>query len=528
METGLLSQAPPKADRDPLVKDLGQNGGLWAPVEKFAIPVAMLVSLIAFVRYAAYASRRLWFDEVYTATVALQPEWIDVWNAFRTAVDFQPPLFSYTTRISWMLFGHNELALRMPQLLGVIVFAWCLLFFIGKRLGYAFGLSAMILALVTDLEFYSGHARPYGMLLAACGLAMLAWRNAVENPKRRVALPLFAASLSAIVATHAYALIAVAMFALAEGVRWFVTRRPDWKLWFCFLPPALPLSLYFFPLHVVKSGGGGVGPSKWVHWNSVPTFYWFFFHDRLPLLFLIGVLFVGLALLRKGAKPRINGLPVHEIALAVALAVSPVFCVAMAMVVTNYYWAQYSIYAIGGIVVLVIVLLDAVGPSRRITSLMLLAVSFILFGLDQLYVKFDRNAMQQRDAELEIPFNRLPAGAPLVIASGLSLLPADVYSSDTDLARTYYLMDSEAANKYTGCTFFEFGPPFTSYHHFRTHLVAYNDFLKTHRKFFVYGSYSYHDDWQIRKLIDDGAKIVKMGKYAGESADNYLLQVELP
>ena len=120
METGLLSQASTKADRDPLAKDLGQTGGLWAPVEKFAIPVAMLVSLIAFVRYAAYASRRLWFDEVYTATVALQPEWIDVWNAFRTAVDFQPPLFSYTTRISWMLFATHT-TLSVPALTGTIL-----------------------------------------------------------------------------------------------------------------------------------------------------------------------------------------------------------------------------------------------------------------------------------------------------------------------------------------------------------------------------------------------------------------------
>jgi Dolichyl-phosphate-mannose-protein mannosyltransferase len=90
--------------------------------------------------------------------VALQPALRDVWNAYAAAVDFQPPLFVYVTRFSWLLPGRNELALRMPQILGVILFSWCLFFFVGKRLGLIFGLSAMILPLVTNLVFYAGQA----------------------------------------------------------------------------------------------------------------------------------------------------------------------------------------------------------------------------------------------------------------------------------------------------------------------------------------------------------------------------------
>src|SRR5579864_6922528 len=92
-------------------------------LEKSALPLAVLVTLIAFLRYCAYSSRRLWFDEIYSSIVALQPNWSDVWNAFRLGVDLQPPLFYYTTRISWMLLGRNELALRMPEILGVLLFS---------------------------------------------------------------------------------------------------------------------------------------------------------------------------------------------------------------------------------------------------------------------------------------------------------------------------------------------------------------------------------------------------------------------
>ena len=128
---------------------------------------------------------------------------------------------------SWLLLGRNELALRFPEILGIILFSWCMYFFVAKRLGALFGLSAMILPLVTQLEFYAGEARPYGLLLGFCGLALLAWRNAVESPQRRVALPLFATTLALLVATHAYAIFTVSMFAAAETARCLKNRRRE-------------------------------------------------------------------------------------------------------------------------------------------------------------------------------------------------------------------------------------------------------------------------------------------------------------
>jgi hypothetical protein len=499
-------------------------------VERSAIPIAVLVSLIAFYRYAAYGSRRLWFDEIYTFTVALQPKWVDVWNAFRRAVDLQPPLFSFLTRISWMLFGRNELALRMPEILGTILFSWCIFFYIRKRLGSGLGLAAMVLSLVTDLEFFSADARPYGLVMGACGLAMLAWRNAVDNPRLRLARPLFAASLALMVATHAYAVTIVAMFAIAELFRYTRTRRPDWSLWVGFLVPSLPMTLYWFPYHTVKAikGGGVSNGTKIATWNAVPGFYLYFFNDRILMLLLLGVLLVGFILLRTGRKPRTEGMPAHEIALAAALALSPFFCVALAMLVTNYYLYRYSVYAIGGLVILATLLIDAVAPSRRAASAALLTVALLLFGMDPLRIDFSRESMKKKDLEMEVPFAAIPKDAPLVIASGMTLLPADMYSSAADLARTYYLLDPELSIKYTGSTTFNFGPPFTDFYHFRTHLEPYRSFVREHKKFWVYGPYAYMDDWQVQKLKDDGARIVEKGRYAGLVADNFLLEVELP
>jgi hypothetical protein len=503
--------------------------GFHTLVEKCAIPLAACITLITLLRSIALSSRRLWFDEIYTSTVALQPTLRGVWEAYAAAVDFQPLLFSYVTRLSCLLLGRNEVALRMPQILGVLVFSWCLFYFVRKRVGSVFGLSAMILPLVTNLVFYAGQARPYGMLLGACGLALLAWRNAVGDQRRRTALPLFALSLAGIAACHAYAIVAVFAFALAELFRCFGRKRADWRVWICFFAVVPPLVLYWFPMHAVKVSGRVVlGPTKWVHWGNIPAFYEFFFRHRELLLISTIALFAGLVLLRVRPQPPVGGMPSHEVVLMVALAVSPAFSVILAMLVTKFYVVRYSIFALAGVVVLAILAIDWVAPDRRVASGMLLVVSIALFGLEQMRPAFSMEGMKKRDAGLEVPFHLLPANTPLVIASGLALLPTDIYASDADLANTYYLMDRAADIQYTGSTIFDFGPPFTDYYHFRTHLVDYSTFIATHKRFMVYGPYNYEDDWQVRKLKDDGAKFVEKGKYSGENSDNYLLEVRLP
>ena len=183
-----------------------------------------------------------------------------------------------------MLLGRNELALRFPEIFGVILFSWCMYFFVGKRLGRAFGLTAMILPLITDLELYAGEARPYGMMLGVCGLALLAWRNAVENPRRRLALALFAMSLALIAGTHAFGIVPVSVFAVGELARYLKTRRPDTRLWLCFLAVIPPMALYWFPLQAIQEVV--VGPEKWAHWSDFPFFYQRFFINRVGLLVL--------------------------------------------------------------------------------------------------------------------------------------------------------------------------------------------------------------------------------------------------
>jgi hypothetical protein len=504
----------------------GTSRGVCSLLQKGAIPLGLCVSLVALLRFVTYSSRRLWYDEIYTAIISLQPTWMDVWKSYCGGLDMQPPLFFGATRVSALLLGNNELALRFPEMLGVIIFSWCMYFFVAKRMGILFGLSAMILPLVTDLEFYAGEARPYGMLLAFSGLALLAWRNAIENPRRRIALPLFAASQALVAATHAYAILTVAVFAAAELVRYFQKRTADWPLWTCFLAASLPLPLYWFGLKTAK--GIVVGPKMLAHWSDFPLYYHFFFRNRIGLLVLFGLLVIGLSMLRRGSKPRLAGFPLHEAALAGMLAVFPIFNITLAVLINQRFFPRYSIFGMAGIVILAIVLVDALAPSRQVASLALFILSVFLFGMDQLRESFNPEKVKTRDAELAVPYGSVPAGTPLVIASGNSFMPAEMYGSDSDLARTFYLTDRAASLAYSGSTIFDTLPNLEKFHPFRGHFADYRTFLREHKKFYAFGPYVYCDAWQIQKLIDDGARVINKGRYAGELTDNFLFEVEVP
>jgi hypothetical protein len=525
MET--LLQIPPQ-----LAPEEVSSGGdtassrFYSLLEGCAIPIGACVSLVAFLRFLTFSSRRLWFDEIYTAIITLQPTWADVWKAYSGGLDMQPPLFFGVTRVSTLLLGGNELALRFPEILGVLIFSWCMFFFVGKRMGVIFGLSAMILPLVTDLEFYAGEARPYGMLLAFGGLALLAWRNAIESPRRRVALPLFALSLALVAASHPYAIVTVAMFALAELARYLQKRRADWPLWTCFLAALLPLPFYWFGLQTAK--GIIISPRRSAHWGDFLDFYHFFFRNRIGLVVLFGLLTIGLSLLRRSPKPRVTGFPLYEVVLAGILAVFPIFNITLAVFVTKLFFSRYSIFGMAGIVIVAILLVDAVAPSRRVASLALLFLSVFAFGMDQLRESFNPEKIKTRDAELAVPYTSVPAGMPLVIATGMAFMSAEMYGSDSDLARTFYLTDSAASLKYSGSTIFDTLPNLSKFHQFRAHFVDYRTFRREHKKFFAYGPYVYCDAWQVQKLIDDGARVVRKHRYPGELTDNFLFEVELP
>src|SRR5262245_65490298 len=136
----------------------------------------------------------MWNDELFTFYTSRLPKVSDIWGALLTGADQIPPLFHLITRAAFALFGVNSLSVRLPEVLGFWVMSLCLFRFVSKRSSALYGFAAMLVPLITVAYDYAYEARPYGLVLGFCGLALLCWQSAAEGHYRK--LPLIGLAVS--------------------------------------------------------------------------------------------------------------------------------------------------------------------------------------------------------------------------------------------------------------------------------------------------------------------------------------------
>ncbi|MGH9852980.1 MAG: glycosyltransferase family 39 protein, partial [Blastocatellia bacterium] len=228
----------------------------------------------------------LWNDELYTLYIARLPGLSDVWAALSTGAEQLPPFFYVITRASLALFGPNDQAIRLPEVIGFWVMGLCLFRFVSKRAPAVYGFLAMLFPLVTEAYYYASEARPYGLVLGFSALALLCWQSATERDSRLLSLAGLAVSLAAAVSCHYYAVFVFAPLAFAEAVRFLSRRRPDWAVWAAFGLGVTPL-LAFLPLIQRAMSYSSTFWSK-PRWMAIPDFYYFLLAPAaLPLMALL-------------------------------------------------------------------------------------------------------------------------------------------------------------------------------------------------------------------------------------------------
>src|SRR4051794_11209961 len=91
----------------------------------------------------------LWFDEIFTFTVANQPGLQGVWTALVNGAENNAPLDYVLRHLSLSLPIQTELALRLPSLISFAVFCSCMYVFVRRRAGWMAGLCAFTIPLAT-------------------------------------------------------------------------------------------------------------------------------------------------------------------------------------------------------------------------------------------------------------------------------------------------------------------------------------------------------------------------------------------
>lgn len=189
-----------------------------------------------------------WLDETGTA-------WLTQGSLFDTmgrAVRYQggAPLFLALEWIVRRVAGLDEVALRLPSVLGMGAAAW-FVFALGRRLydAWAGAFAAVFLVSLPAVAFAASDARPYALALATTTASALALARWMETKSTRDAV-LYAASTGATMLLHYVFALALAaqvvlvLYRLRSG--WRVEARAAGKLAAfvaLFLAPAIPTLL---------------------------------------------------------------------------------------------------------------------------------------------------------------------------------------------------------------------------------------------------------------------------------------------
>ncbi|MGI8771266.1 MAG: glycosyltransferase family 39 protein [Acidobacteriaceae bacterium] len=197
-----------------------------------------VVSLVYFGFMFLRASQKpFWLDELFTIYLCRLPDFKSTWTAVAHGADFNPPLFYLLTRGAERLFGEGMIATRLPEMVGVWLFGVCLFFFVARRAGRLAGCIAGIFPFFTLAQYYAYEARPHGITLGWCGLALVCWQRTAQERFRRWWLAGFGLSLIGALMTHVYAVYLVFPFAAVELYSLLLRKRSrpgaratDWSI----------------------------------------------------------------------------------------------------------------------------------------------------------------------------------------------------------------------------------------------------------------------------------------------------------
>jgi 4-amino-4-deoxy-L-arabinose transferase-like glycosyltransferase len=177
-------------------------------------------------------NKLLWVDEFLALYSDGVPTFRDVLNVqLHFPLGIEPPAFHFMTHASLALFGHNAFALRLPALLGFLLFQVCLYLFVERFAGSRAALIALALTLATSTVCRSLDARPYSMMMGLFALAMAAWQSATraqdDGRPRLTALLLLWLAIALAMTTHYFGVLILVPLCGAELLRIVLRRRID-------------------------------------------------------------------------------------------------------------------------------------------------------------------------------------------------------------------------------------------------------------------------------------------------------------
>jgi hypothetical protein len=450
--TGLRS-AESAATDSPL--DRATLLGRWRGDRLAAAGIWVVVLYTVLRNVLAAAAKPFWYDELCTVAVARQPNLSAMWKAFGHAEDSSTPLFWSLEHLFGRLAANQEIAYRLPSILGFGCVLWCLFVFVRRRNGAIVAFLCAILPILTPLyRPYAIEARGYTLAVACISIALVCYQRA----PRWLWILLMGLSLIAAEAFHYYAFFAFFPFGLAEFT-WMAKKREfRWGVWLALFAGFLPLAL------------------GWPHLMQLKQFYGTHFWGQASLL--MAALAYG-SLLRTAAPIAIAIVTVLSV-VALWMALAPEFSGAterngsddnshepmLAVGFLSLLWVEFVVtriahgslterYALATVLGLALVTGYVVRVFGRRSIALVSIFLLVALSLDE---GFSRRSERSHLGKLESPAYSVEAlvsevghsNLPVVVSDGLGYVQLANYASPEWSKRFVGLVDPVSAIAYVG------------------------------------------------------------------------------
>ena len=150
----------------------------------------------------------------------------------RYPISLDPPTYHLLSHLSMDLFGRNEMAMRVPALLGFLLFQASLFVFVRRMAGSRAAIVALLLPIAGTAYFYSVIGRPYGLLVGLYGMSLVCWQTAARQYEsgqpRLPALAGISITLGLAITSHYFGVLILLPICFAEWARTVQRRRFDY------------------------------------------------------------------------------------------------------------------------------------------------------------------------------------------------------------------------------------------------------------------------------------------------------------
>jgi hypothetical protein len=431
----------------------------------------------------------LWDDEFFTLYLSKTQTWNGLIAALGTGADQHPPSFYYLTHLIGKLAGMTHVTFRLPAIIGFGLACLCLYEIVSRILTRPWGMAAMFLPLTMTLYYYASEGRGYALELGFLSLSVLMWMLACDGRRRAITIPLLAAGLCGAVASHYYAILALAPLTAGEIVRTKVRRKLDIPVWLAFGGALIPLAAFARTILSASSY------SK--HFWAVPHVFlavdWYV--TTLGYAIFVPAGAFALIILFRAAEPSPRsaiGSRIHpwDSTAILLLALLPVFGVVIAELVTHAYTERYMIAACVGVCILLILGVRRVIGDDRLGPAFVCVICLLFFawqvrGLNR------REFNDLEETRNSAAFLRRTGDAPIAMAEVTRFHRLSFYARRDLVRRLAYVADPHLSTRYLGHDTIDRGllalNPW-----FPLNVVWWRDWLSSHPSFLVYG---YVGDW---------------------------------